>query len=157
MNMTNPFPHLHDDNAADDYSLVVTSTPDEKDIAKLHENLMKVVEQTLPPKKEEKELGIFIKNNAGDLVAALYATTGSSWLYIREMWVNDEHQRKGVGSKLLRGAEKEAKRRGCHSANVMTYDFLASEFYQKHGYRIFGELDNYPEPYTRYYMMKRFK
>ena len=46
--------------------------------------------------------------------------------------------------------ESEAARRGCHSSHLDTFDFQALGFYEKLGYRTFGELDDYPPGHRRY-------
>jgi hypothetical protein len=37
-----------------------------------------------------------------------------------------------------------------------TYDFQAFEFYRKLGYYIIGQLDDYPDGYTLYWLRKDF-
>ena len=50
-------------------------------------------------------------------------------------------------------AEEEARRRGCHHAWVDT-QFGARPFYEKLGYRVFGELPDYPPGYNRSFLQK---
>jgi hypothetical protein len=51
-------------------------------------------------------------------------------------------------------AEREALARGCKHAWLDTYEFQARGFYEKLGYRCFGELDDYPTGFSRYFMQK---
>ena len=47
---------------------------------------------------------------------------------------------RGIGTDLLRRAEAEALVRGCHGAWLDTFEFQARGFYERLGYRCFGEL-----------------
>ncbi len=44
----------------------------------------------------------------------------------------------------MQEAEDEARRRGCREAVVTTINFQAPEFYRRHGYQIFGQVDCAP-------------
>ena len=70
-------------------------------------------------------------------------------------WLAPGYRRRGLGSRLLRAAEEEARRRGCRMAWLDTYDFQARPFYERHGYAVFGELDGLPNGHRRWFMRKR--
>lgn len=96
-----------------------------------------------------------IKNSNGDILAGinsiLYCWT---CLYIDVLWVKDEHRKKGYGSILINEVEKLAKHKGCTLIHLDTFDFQAKDFYLKHGYEIFGVLDDCPTMHKRYYLKK---
>jgi hypothetical protein len=50
---------------------------------------------------------------------------------------------------------EEARWRGARNAYLDTFSFQAPDFYQRHGYRVFGELVDFPPGHTRYYMTKQ--
>lgn len=52
--------------------------------------------------------------------------------------------------------EHAAGARGANAAHLDTYDFQALGFYEKRGYRVFGQLDDYPPGHTRYFLMTTF-
>ena len=52
-------------------------------------------------------------------------------------------------------AEAEAVRRGCASAYLDTFDFQARPFYERLGYQLFGQLDDFPPGGSRYFLRKR--
>ena len=62
----------------------------------------------------------------------------------------------GLGSRLLRLAEDEAKRRGCCAAVLYTISFQAPGFYERHGYRVFGTIECRPPGTSRIFMTKAF-
>jgi ribosomal protein S18 acetylase RimI-like enzyme len=71
------------------------------------------------------------------------------------LWVSEEVRGQGYGQALLEAAEEAARKRGCKNVNLDTMSFQAPAFYQKLGYRIFGQLDDFPTGYTRYYLTKQ--
>ena len=69
-------------------------------------------------------------------------------------WVTPARRGAGLGARLLAAAEREALARGCHVAWLATYDFQARAFYERRGYRMFGELQGFPRGHARHYMVK---
>ena len=55
---------------------------------------------------------------------------------------------------MLQKVEEQAKSFGSKLVHLDTFDFQARDFYLKHGYEIFGTLENCPEGHNRYYMKK---
>ena len=77
------------------------------------------------------------------------------WLYISLMFVKDELRGHGYGQRLLTLIEDEARQNGARNVFLDTFSFQAPEFYKKHGYRVFGELPDFPRGQTRYYLTKQ--
>jgi len=88
---------------------------------------------------------------AGGVIAAMYW----DWLYIDLMWIRDGLRGRGYGHRLLTLAEDEGRRRGAKYAFLDTFSFQAPTFYLKHGYKVFGELNNFPAGYKSYYLTKQ--
>jgi len=55
---------------------------------------------------------------------------------------------------LLKYVEDEAKTIGARLVRLDTYDFQTKDFYLKHGYEIFGVLEDCPKGHKRYYLKK---
>lgn len=97
----------------------------------------------------------FVLRAAGDeVVGGVIGITFWNWLHIDLMWLHEDLRGRGYGSRLLAAAEQEARQRGARHAELDTLSFQAPGFYLKHGYRVFGELEDYPEGHSRYYMTK---
>lgn len=79
------------------------------------------------------------------------------WLCIVVLWVHESFRGAGYGKALLAAAEQEAVKRGCQYAYLDTFSFQALEFYQKRGYVVFGELPNFPQGHSRYFLKKELK
>ena len=90
----------------------------------------------------------------GNIIAGLLGGTYWGWMYVDILWVHESHRGKGIGSRLLLVAEREAVRRGCHHVHLDTMSWQAPAFYQKHGYEIIGVLPDIPSGNQKYLLMK---
>jgi GNAT superfamily N-acetyltransferase len=91
----------------------------------------------------------------GELVGGILAQTVIDWLQIDILWVAEDRRGAGIGGALLEHAEAEAQRRGCRRALLDTFDWQAEPFYRKHGYEVFGRLEDCPSPgHVRMYLRK---
>ena len=59
------------------------------------------------------------------------------------------------GHQLLEAIEQEARQRGAMHAYLDTFSFQAPEFYEKHGYEVFGVLHDFPPGQERIYLTKK--
>ena len=60
----------------------------------------------------------------------------------------------GLGSQVLAQFEEEGRRRGCASAVLYTISFQAPEFYERRGWRRFGDIACSPAGTSRVFMSK---
>ena len=102
-----------------------------------------------------KPLRLVIRGTDGSVVAGLLATTGWDWLHVDILWVHAEHRRQGLGSKLLLAAEEKAVSRNCIGACLSTFSFQAPSFYEQHGYKSFGQIEDYPVNDKLFFYSKR--
>lgn len=75
-------------------------------------------------------------------------------LDISVLWIRNDYQKRGIGSRLLKKAEDEAKKMGAYIALLDTFDFQAPDFYVKNGYSLTGSIDGFPKGHKRYYFKK---
>ncbi|MBO5971108.1 MAG: GNAT family N-acetyltransferase [Clostridia bacterium] len=99
-------------------------------------------------------LNIVEYDSDGNLIGGILGGTYWGWMYVDILWVREDHRKKGIGSKLLSAAEKEAKSRGCHHVHLDTMSWQAPEFYKKHGYSVIGILPDIPSGNQKYLLMK---
>ncbi len=100
-------------------------------------------------------LNFCIKDDGGVIIAGIIAVM-YCWgmLYVDVLAVDQKYHKKGLGSKLLSYVEDAAKKLGATLAHLDSFDFQAKDFYLKHGYEVFGVLDDCPKGHKRYYMKK---
>jgi GNAT superfamily N-acetyltransferase len=100
-------------------------------------------------------LAISLLNKERLCVGGLYGRTDYRWLFIELIFVPESMRGQGIGQKLIEEAEQEALRRDCRGVWLDTFEFQARQFYEKLGYQVFGELPDFPEGFSRYFMKKR--
>ena len=71
------------------------------------------------------------------------------------LWVDERHRKQGLGSLLIRAAERAAREKGCYYLCLGTVDFQARGLYEKHGYRVFTVNRDYPRGHESYSLSKR--
>jgi GNAT superfamily N-acetyltransferase len=89
------------------------------------------------------------------IVGGVIGETYWDWLYIDLLWVKDELRGRGYGHRLLMRTEDEARQRGAKNAYLDTFSFQAPDFYKRHGYQVFGKLEDFPPGHQRYFLMKQ--
>ena len=99
-------------------------------------------------------IGVFVRGGDGRVEAGLDGLIEAGWLFVDNLWVAEALRGRGVGTTLMREAERVAVERGCHSAFLDTFSFQAPGFYQKLGYEIFATLD-YPPRHKRHFLKRR--
>jgi ribosomal protein S18 acetylase RimI-like enzyme len=105
---------------------------------------------------DEAKILCYVLKGADELiVGGVIAQIYWDWLYVDLMWVKEELRGHGYGHRLLTQLEEEARQRGARYAFLDTFSFQAPKFYEKHGYQVFGELNNFPAGHQRYYLTKQ--
>lgn len=102
-----------------------------------------------------RRLVILVRDDGEQIVGGLVGSLYWGWLAVDLLWVHEALRGQGYGNQLLQMAEQEAIARGCHNAHLDTLSFQALDFYQKRGYKIFGQIDGLPPGHARYYLKKK--
>lgn len=71
------------------------------------------------------------------------------------VFVDERYRNKGLGSLLLGRVEEEARLKGARLAHLYAFD-QTKDFYLKHGYQVFGVLENCPKAGHNCYYLKKF-
>lgn len=94
-------------------------------------------------------------NKDGKVVAAIMAGVSEidiGWIW--KIWVDEEYRHQGLGTLLLKHFEKVAKQKG---ATVITTEEIFDwnvGFFLKSGYKVTGELQDFPKGHT-YYLIEK--
>ena len=94
--------------------------------------------------EDGRALGIFVRDDSGNIVGAAAGHTWGGTCELRQVWVAEAQRRAGLGRRLVTAAEAEAIRRGCSQLVLMTHSFQAPNFYRKLGFEVVSELPDYP-------------
>lgn len=103
---------------------------------------------------ERDMFSVKVTDDAGELIGGLAAWTWGGLCGIEMVWVRESDRRGGWGSRMLRAAEAEARRRGCDRMTVSSFTFQAPEFYQQHGYAETGRTLGIPGGHADVHMFK---
>ncbi len=101
-----------------------------------------------------KSLCFVLRAPDQEIVGGIIGATYWDWFQLDLLWIREDLRGRGYGHRLLVAAEEEARRRGAKHVHLDTFTFQAPDFYQRHGYEVFGALPDYPAGHTRYYMRK---
>ncbi|MEQ9915889.1 GNAT family N-acetyltransferase [Pectobacterium aroidearum] len=133
-------------------NLHITHTPDSDEEEFVIASLWKHNEQY--DAVDISPLFLNFKDDENNIIAGLISRTWWGALEVQYLWVSEKHRKSGLGRQLMQAAEKEALNRGCHLAYVDTFEFQAKGFYEKLGYREYGNLPGYAHKHTRHYLAK---
>ena len=137
----------------EDFVLAPTDAPDAADVALVERELVAFnVERAVP--YDRRPLGVFLRDRASRAVGGATGYTNWGWLYLDCFWLPEALRRGGWGGRVLAAAEAEAVMRGCGRARLYTYSFQAQGFYERHGYAVFGMLEDYPPGHRQVWMRK---
>lgn len=134
-------------------ALIIDAQPDAADVRFLEDRIYDVnVERT--GMADGRLVSHFARDAQGAILAGIYGWTWGGCLEIRTLWVRGDLRGRGLGSRLLAAAEREARARGCTLALLDTHSFQAPEFYRRHGYDTYARLDGYPRGHARIFFKK---
>ena len=131
----------------------MNNSPSEKEIALVRDGLARFNDAHVGS-DGHTPLNLVEYDEGGNVIGGLIGGTYWGWLYIDVLWVHADHRKRGIGSRLLAAAEREAVCRGCHHVHVDTMSWQAPDFYKKHGYAIIGILPDIPTGNQKYLLQK---
>ncbi|HEX3601435.1 MAG TPA: GNAT family N-acetyltransferase [Lacipirellulaceae bacterium] len=108
------------------------------------------------PANAARPLNVCARNADGYAIGALTGETQFKWLRVSLMSVEHSARRQGIGAGMMQLAEAEANRRGCQYAYVDTMDYQARDFYERLGYTVAGQLDDWDSHgHAKLFLVKR--
>ena len=142
----------HDPSNPNQYEIIPGS---EEDAKFLSGRLRRHDEAFAPREHEYVSIGKKVMDENGRIIAGLVGgVDGWNGTDIDALWVDDPYRRQGIGTRLLRQFEREAKENGANVVFIEAYDWNVG-FFRKNGYEtVTGMLEDYPKGHTMYCMQK---
>lgn len=103
---------------------------------------------------DAKAISILLKRDDGELFAGLHVHAWGLVCFVKLLWVHEKERKRGLGSTMLKAAEDEAIRHGCHKMMLWTHSFQAPDFYVRHGFVKVVTVPDNPVGHTDILMMK---
>jgi len=135
-------------------SIRVTASPSADELERISSSLAAFNDSDVGPAKSQS-LAVMVRDGGAVMVAGLSGYTAWGWLYVQWLWIAEAQRGQGLAGRMLSAAEDEARKRGCHSAYIDTFNPVALRVYQRAGYVAFGELADFPAGRTRTFLQKR--
>ena len=102
------------------------------------------------------DVAVFVRDDAGTVLGGVVGNYGSfGWLWVDALWVGEELRGQGYGTRLMKMIEAEAARHGAANVYLNTFSFQAPAFYEKLGYTVFAELEDFPPGHSRLFLRKK--
>jgi ribosomal protein S18 acetylase RimI-like enzyme len=102
-----------------------------------------------------RALVLGVRDAKGRLVGGLTGELYWNALYVHLLWLKASARGAGLGTQLMREAERRARRARKELIFLSTYSFQAPGFYRRLGYRNIGSIRGYPRGGTRFFLVKR--
>ncbi|MEV0916642.1 GNAT family N-acetyltransferase [Streptomyces sp. NPDC049967] len=133
---------------------VLTDAPTPQDVAAISDALDRFnIEHT--GIADRRSLGVLVRDPATrQVVGGLTGRTSLGLFFLDLFYLPPRLRGGGLGTRILRQAEDEARARGCRTAVLYTITFQAPGFYQKHGWKRLGEVPCDPLGTSRVFMTK---
>lgn len=103
---------------------------------------------------DRRPLAVVVKNERGQPVGGAIGRSSLGLLFLDLFFLPEALRGSGLGTEVLRAFEEEGRRRGCRSAVLYTISFQAPGFYERNGWRRFGEIPSDPPGTSRIFMTR---
>jgi GNAT superfamily N-acetyltransferase len=100
-------------------------------------------------------LSFILQDDAGEVLGGALGDIWGGWLHVSFLWVARPLRQRGWARRLMAEVERYAIGRGAQDAYLETFSFQARPLYEKLGYEVFAQLDDFPPGHTKYFLRKR--
>jgi ribosomal protein S18 acetylase RimI-like enzyme len=136
--------------------LSITDTPDPRDLQRL-EDRIDAFNMELTGITDVRLLAIVLRDARGEIVAGLHGWTWGGCCEVKTLWIDEPLRGRGLGTRLMRSAETEARRRGATQMVLSTHSFQAPAFYRRLGFEVVGQVEDYPVGYRSLHLRKSLR
>ena len=88
------------------------------------------------------------------IIGGLWARSLWGSFYVDMLVAPQDRRGRGMGRDLMAQAEAQARSRACTTMWLDTFAFQARPFYEKIGFRVFGQIEGAKPMFPRFFMVK---
>ncbi len=137
--------------------LTLTDAPDAAALAVIDDGL-RAFNRAAAGYVDHRPLAILLGDSVtGAVIGGLSGRTSLGVLFIDLVYLPAALRGREIGTRMIELAEAEARRRGCRAGVLYTISFQAPGFYERLGWRVFGEIPCDPPGVSRLFMTKDFR
>jgi ribosomal protein S18 acetylase RimI-like enzyme len=104
---------------------------------------------------DSRPLAVLVSDpDTGSVIGGILGRTSLGLAFVDLVFLPGEVRGRSVGRTMMREAEDEARRRRCRAVVLYTISFQAPGFYERLGYRRFGEIACDPPGTSRIFFVK---
>ena len=105
------------------------------------------------PLDEVVPLDVIARENS-EIIGGAIGRTWGACCELLNLWVHDQHRRRGIGTQLMQAFESAAVERKCRLMYLDTFSFQSPEFYQSIGCEVVAEFDGFGHGIRRFILQK---
>lgn len=102
-----------------------------------------------------RPIAILLTDDGGNRVGGLWGRCSYDWLFVEYLAVPEALRGADHGTALMQRAEALARDHGCVGIWLDTFSFQARGFYEKLGFTLCGQIDDFPPGHQRFFLQKR--
>jgi ribosomal protein S18 acetylase RimI-like enzyme len=99
-------------------------------------------------------LNVVLRDGEGRVRGGIVAQLGFDSVYLDTVWIDEAMRGQGHGRAMVVLIEDEARKRGALQSWLYTLSWQAPGFYEKLGYRVFGEIPYHRADHKRFFLVK---
>jgi GNAT superfamily N-acetyltransferase len=100
-------------------------------------------------------LHVIVKDaDSGAILGGISGRTSLGLMFLDLVYLPESLRGRDIGTRMLALAEAEGRRRGCKAGVLYTISFQAPRFYERLGWRVFGEVPCDPPGTSRVFLTK---
>ena len=143
-----------------DYQVKALPEPNPEFATYLHEQIKEFNNQHSPAHKQSraedavKPVHIVVVDADSQWQGGITGSIFWNWLELDDFWLPETIRGQGLGSSILTQIEQIGKEQGASKVLVTTFEFQARTFYERHGYKVVGVVEDFPLGSNYYTMVK---
>ncbi|MCB1518211.1 MAG: GNAT family N-acetyltransferase [Hyphomicrobiaceae bacterium] len=112
--------------------------------------------RVVPTEKPRGDFAVYVRDPASEVVVGgLWAEYYYDWMFIEFLSVPEDGRGEGLGRRMVLEAESFARELKLTGIWLDTFSWQAQGFYEKLGYSVFGQIEDFPEGQSRMFLKKR--